>query len=105
LSAKFVVPKEANRTSNFAIPITAEWVEKYGCLPDDALQEVYCQVDIHVCADKDEWDRIVFFHGFGDLGMIVSLIARNCGFSLGTKGLQVSRIVAGICFSWPLNCV
>jgi hypothetical protein len=90
LEAAFVVPLEANRTSNFAIPITKEWIEHGGSLDEDVpQQEIYCQVDVHVCADEDEWDRIVFFHAFGDLGMILGLIARNCGFSLGTKGLKV----------------
>ena len=95
--AAFVVPLEANRTSNFAVPITKEWVEHGGSLDDvPSQQEIYCQVDVHVCADQDEWDRIVFFHGFGDLGMILGLIARNCGFSLSTKGLKVGRLIAHI---------
>jgi hypothetical protein len=92
LEAEFAIPLEANRTSNFAIPITKEWVAGGGSLAEDAPQEIYCQVDVHVCADKNEWDRVVFFHGFGDLGMIFGLLARNCGFSLGTKGLKVSYL-------------
>jgi hypothetical protein len=94
LVAKYSIPLEANRTSNFAIPITKEWVAQSGSLDEDTPQkEIYCQVDVHLCADEDEWDRVVFFHGFGDLGMIMGLIARNCGFSLGTKGLKVSHLV------------
>jgi len=91
LRAEFVVPLEANRTSNFAIPITQEWIEHGGSVDEDV--QIYCQVDIHVCADEDEWDRIVFFHAFGDLGMILGLISRNCGFSLGTKGLKVIQFM------------
>jgi hypothetical protein len=97
LGATIVVPLEANRTSNFAIPITKEWVDQGSNVNEDTpQQEIYCQVDVHVCADKDEWDRIVFFHGFGDLGMILGLVARNCGFSLGTKGLKVG-LATSIC--------
>lgn len=90
LEAVHVILLEANRTSNFAVPITNEWVVHGGTLGGDIQGgEIYCQVDIHVCADEGEWDRVVFFHGFGDLGMILGLIARNCGFALGTKGLKV----------------
>ncbi|KAJ7733979.1 hypothetical protein B0H14DRAFT_2639483 [Mycena olivaceomarginata] len=42
-----------------------------------------CQVDMHVCADKAEWERIHFFHGYGDLGMILRLVAQNKGLALG----------------------
>jgi len=90
LEAVHAILLEANRTSNFAVPITSEWVAHGGILGEDIQDnEIYCQVDVHVCADEGEWDRIVFFHGFGDLGMILGLIARNCGFGLGTKGLKV----------------
>lgn len=47
------------------------------------------QVDVNVCADRAEWERIVFFHGYGDLGMILGLIAKNVGLALGEKGLKV----------------
>jgi hypothetical protein len=98
LGATFMVPFEANRTSNFAIPITKDWLAQGGCLDKDTPQrEIYCQVDVHVCADEGEWNRIVFFHGFGDLGMIFGLVARNCGFSLGTKGLKVGHLGERIC--------
>lgn len=93
LQAVDVVPLGANRTSNFAVPITSEWLAQGGTMKEAQANEIYCQVDIHVCADEGEWDRIVFFHGFGDLGMILGLIARNCGLALGTKGLKVRTCV------------
>lgn len=31
----------------------------------------------------------MFFHGYGDLGMILGLIAKNVGLALGSKGLKV----------------
>lgn len=52
--------------------------------------ENFGQVDINVCSDKAEWERIVFFHAYGDLGMILGLLARNHGLALGTKGLKVN---------------
>jgi hypothetical protein len=50
---------------------------------------IYFQVDVHVCMDKDEWDRIMFYNSYGDLGMILGLIGKNAGLSLGSKGLKV----------------
>jgi hypothetical protein len=38
----------------------------------------YYQVDIHVCADDDEWERIFFYHSYGDLG---ELSAQNSASS------------------------
>ncbi|KAF7330432.1 hypothetical protein MVEN_02482000 [Mycena venus] len=55
----------------------------------DNQEETFYQVDVHVCLDKAEWERIHFFHGYGDLGMIMGLIARNKGLHLGQNGLKV----------------
>lgn len=104
LEAQFAIPLEENRTSNFAIPITKEWIAQGGTLDKNVpQQEIYCQVDVHACTDEDEYERIVFLHGFGDLGMILGLIARNCGFSLGTKGLKVSLLLKTI-VPWKIKC-
>lgn len=78
IGAMFVVPMEGNRTSNYA-------------LPSERAGEFY-QVDVHVCNDEGEWERIMFFNGYGDLGMILGLLARSCGLSLSTKGLKVRNI-------------
>jgi hypothetical protein len=40
---------------------------------------------MHVCADKAEWEHIHFFHGNGDLGIILGLVARNKGLALGRQ--------------------
>ncbi|KAJ7104269.1 hypothetical protein B0H15DRAFT_1016646 [Mycena belliarum] len=85
LNATHVVPMPGNRTSSYAVPIDrGEW-------PDVQAQEeeMYHQVDVHVCTDRAEWERIYFFHGYGDLGMILGLIARNNGLALGSKGLKI----------------
>ncbi|KAJ7816749.1 hypothetical protein B0H14DRAFT_2602426 [Mycena olivaceomarginata] len=44
---------------------------------------------MHVCADKAEWEHIHFFHGNGNLGIILGLVARNKGLALGSKGLKI----------------
>ncbi|KDQ62439.1 hypothetical protein JAAARDRAFT_30349 [Jaapia argillacea MUCL 33604] len=79
LGASASIPLDGNRTSHFAVP--AEMGE-----------DEYIQVDVHVCADKEEWERIVLFHSFGDLGMILGVLAKSGGLQLGTKGLKVHNI-------------
>ncbi|KAJ7850298.1 hypothetical protein B0H14DRAFT_2582069 [Mycena olivaceomarginata] len=48
-----------------------------------------CQINMHVCTDKAEWERIHFFHSNGDLGIILGLVAPNKGLALGSKGLKI----------------
>ena len=56
---------EGNRTSNFAVPVDhSEW--------EGVTDGCYYQVDIHVCADDDEWERIFFYHSYGDLGELTA---------------------------------
>ncbi|KAJ7227075.1 hypothetical protein GGX14DRAFT_628086 [Mycena pura] len=97
-AAKHVVPMPGNRTSSYAVLVEkGEWAAVDHPSNEEAArqaaeadkQEIYYQVDVHVCADKAEWERIQFFHGYGDLGMILGLIARNRGLTLGTKGLKL----------------
>ncbi|KAJ7659931.1 hypothetical protein B0H17DRAFT_1095723 [Mycena rosella] len=82
LNATYVIPMPGNRTSSYAVPVERDerWNE---------TEETYYQVDVHVCADKAEWERIHFFHGYGDLGMIMGLISRNKGLQLGSTGLKI----------------
>ncbi|RDB14556.1 hypothetical protein Hypma_016242 [Hypsizygus marmoreus] len=96
IGAAHVNPMEGNRTSNFAVPIArGEWSALGHADEEEEARrgaeggEIFYQVDVNVCASKNEWDRIVFFHAYGDLGMIMGLIARNAGFALGSKGLKV----------------
>ena len=49
----------------------------------------FTQVDVRVCKDKDELDRVMFFHSYGDMGMILGIIARANGLRLGVNGLKV----------------
>ncbi|KAJ7637607.1 hypothetical protein DFH06DRAFT_1002532 [Mycena polygramma] len=100
LKAKYVVPFPGNRTSSYAVPIEiGEWAPMGHGSDEEAVrrlrkeedqqEETYYQVDVHVCSDKAEWERIHFFHGYGDLGMILGLVARNKGLALGSKGLKI----------------
>ncbi|KAF8798935.1 hypothetical protein BYT27DRAFT_7202663 [Phlegmacium glaucopus] len=96
LGATFMIPMEGNRTSNYAVPISpGEWAPfGHSAEEDDKRSKVndgqiFYQVDVHVCMDKDEWDRIMFYHSYGDLGMILGVVGRNAGLSFGSKGLKL----------------
>ncbi|KAJ7773065.1 hypothetical protein B0H16DRAFT_1880569 [Mycena metata] len=101
LRAKYVVPMAGNRTSNYAVPIErGEWAllgheaEEEAArrrAAQDGQQETYYQVDVHVCSDESEWRRINFFHGYGDLGIILGLIARTRGLVLGSTGFKIQN--------------
>lgn len=78
LKASHVKPIDGPRTSNYAVPLDAH--------------DEYCQVDVHVCATEGEWQRTMFFHSYGDMGMILGLIARGVGLHLGVHGLRVSTL-------------
>ncbi|KAG5654303.1 hypothetical protein H0H81_004722 [Sphagnurus paluster] len=96
IGAQYVNPLEGNRTSNFAVPVArGEWKALGHGKEEDAAVEavpdgkIFYQVDINVCASKTEFERVVFFHGYGDLGMIMSMLAKNVGLNLGEKGLRL----------------
>jgi hypothetical protein len=96
LGATHMNPIAGNRTSNYAVPIPREiWPPVGpGDHDDDDAQkqespERYCQVDVHVCKDEDELDRVLFMHGYGDLGMIVGSMVKRSGLYLSTKGFKV----------------
>lgn len=84
LGARHIVLQAGNRTSNFAIPVGNELGPRWS--------GKFFQVDIHVCEDEAEWNRVLFFNSYGDLGMILGLLARAHGFSFGSKGLKVCRL-------------
>ncbi|KAF7327843.1 hypothetical protein MKEN_00364100 [Mycena kentingensis (nom. inval.)] len=97
LGATYVVPAPGNRTSSYAIRIEqGDWAgnesEEQQARQLAEGQDIFYQVDVHVCADKAEWERIHFFHAYGDLGMILGLLVRTQGLALGTKGLKAPNV-------------
>lgn len=54
-----------------------------------AAEGKFVQVNVEVCQDELEFDRIVFIQSHGDLGKMLSVLARAHGLSLGPEGLQV----------------
>ncbi|KAG7443038.1 uncharacterized protein BT62DRAFT_1078771 [Guyanagaster necrorhizus] len=81
LGAAHVLPMPGPRTSNYAIAI-----------PEDEfnaqMHEGWYQVDVHVCGSPEEFARVRFFHSYGDMGMILGLVARHSGLHLGVHGLK-----------------
>ncbi|KAI0648125.1 hypothetical protein C8Q79DRAFT_1008476 [Trametes meyenii] len=96
LRASHSVPMDGPRTSNFAIPLGAfedvarAWenspAEEYSATEGAA---VFFQVDVNVCADHAQWERTVFHHSYGDLGLILGLLVQPAGLSLGVYGLKL----------------
>ncbi|KAL4251858.1 hypothetical protein ABKN59_002645 [Abortiporus biennis] len=101
LGATWFIPSLAKNgfgTSNFAIPWPVDAEEGKSTSDSSAAASSldtidygkYYQVDVHVCPDKDDFDRVEFFKSYGDLGMIVGLICRSIGLSFSSNGLRFS---------------
>jgi len=92
LDAVYSLPQEGRGTSNFAVLADASTLgvgEAQMGVSSDGLQNTYFQVDVNVCADREDWQRTVFLHSYGDTGMILGVIGRSVGVSLGVLGLKV----------------
>lgn len=85
LGAIWSIPKKG--TSHFALPwdtIVGRHADGLPRLPE------YIQVDVYICEDAAEFERVHFCHSYGDLAMILGLMARSLGLSFGTSGIKVS---------------
>ena len=54
--------------------------------------EIYVQVDVNIRKDAQDWENVMFFHAYGDLGMLIGRLAANVGLHLGELGLKVSYV-------------
>lgn len=98
LGALHVIPMQGNRTSNFAVKIESEeWAAQDRLKEENEArrladaEDIFYQIDVNVCANRNEWERVTFFHSYGDMGMILSLVCKTVGLSLGEKGLKYPR--------------
>lgn len=82
LKATWSIPKKG--TSNFAL----SWDAVVG--QEKGRQNDYIQIDVCICQDVAEFERVRFCHSYGDLFMILGLMVRSHGLTLGTGGLRVS---------------
>ncbi|KAK0504045.1 hypothetical protein EDD18DRAFT_1457129 [Armillaria luteobubalina] len=99
LGAVHVLPMPGPRTSNYAIPI-----------PEDEFNTQmhvgWYQVDVHVCRSLEDFARVKFFHSYGDMGMILGLVARHSGLHLGIHGLKYPHPPnPGIMLSTDFNAI
>ena len=96
LGATHCVIPNGNHMCNFAIP-----TQSLQPTSSDAVA-IYNQVDLEVCCSVEEWERTVFFRSYGDLGMILGLLAKPWQLTLESSGLRV-RLLALLkspyCFS------
>ncbi|TCD65111.1 hypothetical protein EIP91_003085 [Steccherinum ochraceum] len=82
LGAIWSIPQKV--TSHYALP----WDTVAG-VPTHPQQ--YIQVDVHVCEDIAEFQRVSFCHSYGDVAMIIGLMARSVGLSFGTSGMRLAN--------------
>ena len=95
LGASVCIPSaqpDGRGTHNFALrladivpsqPMGAEQVT-------EETSDVYVQVDVNIRKDVQDWENAIFFHAYGDLGMIMGRLAASVGLHLGELGLKVS---------------
>lgn len=88
LGAVESIELDGNRTSNYAIGINQEDWLRHSAQPVPS-DYIYCQVDVRVCDDEEEAERVTVFHGYGDLGIIIGAIAKSHGLSINHHGLKV----------------
>ncbi|KAH9997866.1 hypothetical protein BJV77DRAFT_1148089 [Russula vinacea] len=52
--------------------------------------EVYVQVDVNIRKDEKDWENVMIFHSYGDLGMIMGRLAASVGLHWGSLGLKMT---------------
>jgi len=97
LGASACIPSaqpDGGGTHNFALrladvvtPLPAEAAPVPG-----ETSEVYVQVDVNIRKDAQDWENVMIFHAYGDLGMIMGRLAASAGLHLGELGLKVSWV-------------
>jgi hypothetical protein len=56
--------------------------------------QIYVQVDVNIRQGAQGWENVMFFHAYGDLGMLLGRLAASVGLQLGELGLKVSDVCA-----------
>lgn len=96
LGASSCIPSaqpDGGGTHNFALRL-ADFITP---LPPDVVpvpgetSEVYVQVDVNIRKDALDWENVMIFHSYGDLGMIMGRLAASVGLHFGELGLKVSH--------------
>jgi hypothetical protein len=89
------LPLPGDRTSNFAIPIQQDELQHFA-LSQEAVKEgkldlkqLYIQIDLHFCEDVEGWKSRILFQSYGELGMMLGMLARIVGLTWTASGLKV----------------
>ena len=89
------LPLPGDRTSNFAIPIQQDEVQHFS-FDQEAVKEgkadlaqLYIQIDLHFCEDVESWNSRILFQSYGELGMILGMLAKTVGLTWSVAGLKV----------------
>jgi hypothetical protein len=92
------IPLPGDRTSNFAIPIQQDEVQHFA-VDREAVEEgkldmaqLYIQIDLHFCEDVDSWRSRILFQSYGELGMILGMMAKTVGLTWTCGGLKVGGL-------------
>jgi hypothetical protein len=92
------LPLPGDRTSNFAIPIQQDEVQHFP-VAQEAIRErkldlaqLYIQVDLHFCEGLGSWESRILFQSYGELGMILGMLAKTVGLTWSVAGLKVSDL-------------
>ena len=104
LGSAHSLPLPGDRTSNFAIPIQQDEVQYFSSdqkvIGEGRLDlaQLYIQVDLHFCEDLESWKSRILFQSYGELGMILGMLARVVKLTWTVAGLKVLRCHCfGIC--------
>jgi len=90
------IPLPGDRTSNFAIPIQQEEVQHFAIDQEAVkggkfdLAQLYIQIDLHFCENIESWKSRILFQSYGELGMILGMMARTVGLTWTSAGLKVA---------------
>ncbi|KIM65934.1 hypothetical protein SCLCIDRAFT_423178 [Scleroderma citrinum Foug A] len=90
LGAVKSVELDSNRTSHYALEMSQDdmLLFSHSLQRPFPVEKAYVQVDVRVCLDDEEVERLMVLHGYGDLGIMIGAIVRSHGLSLSTKGLK-----------------
>jgi hypothetical protein len=90
LAAERTISCKGNPTVNFALrwPREVQSGTPAGHLTQsDADENMFVQVDVHVCHDKEDWEWGLFQHAHGDLWNILWSTIRKQGLTVNNEGL------------------
>ena len=95
LGSAYSLPLPGDRTSNFAVSIQQDEVQHF-VLDQKAVEEgkldmtrLYIQIDLHFSEDVESWRSRILFQSYGELGMILGMLARTIGLTWTVAGLKV----------------